>query len=260
MQKSIDITTTQNVTIEYELAPLRERIIGWLLDALIVMVAWFVIFQVLRAIFELLRSISPSMQDEDPFENIGWGMFIVMLPFLLFFFYNILFEILNVGQTPGKKAMSIKVVRLDGKDPEWSDVLLRAVLHLVDSIFSFGVIGAMLIKTTTKSQRLGDMAANTTVIKIQGSRFNFRLQDILNISSLDNYQPVFPQVRRLHERDMIFIKTAILRFQRYPNRAHEEVVEDLVTHLMPLLDIQVRPLNRVEFLKTLLRDYIVLTR
>lgn len=249
MQKSIDITTTQNVTIEYELAPLRERIIGWLLDALLVMIGWFILFQVLRAI-----------GGNEMFDNMGWIMLIVMLPFLLFFFYNIIFEIMNVGQTPGKMAMSIKVVRLDGKDPEWSDVLLRAVLHLVDSIFSFGVIGAMLIKTTAKSQRLGDMAANTTVIKIQGSRFNFRLQDILNISSLDNYQPVYPQVRRLHERDMIFIKNVLTRWQRYPNRAHEEVVEDLVTHLMPLLDIEQRPNDRVEFLKILLRDYIVLTR
>lgn len=249
MQKSIDITTTQNVTIEYELAPLRERMIAWLIDVLIVMVGWFIIFQIIQAI-----------SGEDLFDNMGWVMLIVLLPFLLFFFFNILFEILKLGQTPGKMAMNTKVVRLDGKDPEWSDVLLRAVLHLVDSIFSFGVIGAMLIKTTPRAQRLGDMAANTTVIKIQGSRYNFRLQDILNIASLENYQPVFPQVRRLNERDMIFIKTVITRFQRYPNQAHEEVVEDLVSHLMPLLDITARPLNRVEFLKTLLRDYIVLTR
>jgi len=86
------------------------------------------------------------------------------------------------------------------------------------------------------------------------------MEDILNISSIERYQPVFPQVRKLHEHDMIFIKTVLTRWQRYPNRAHEEVVEDLVTHLMPLLEIEQRPNDRVEFLKTLLRDYIVLTR
>ncbi len=249
MAKTIEITTTQNVTIEYELALLRERIIGWLLDVLAVMITWFILFMVARAI-----------GGDEIFESTGWQIAIVLLIFLLFFVYNILFEILNIGQTPGKMAMSTKVVRLDGKDPEWSDVLLRAVMHLVDSIFSFGVIGAMLVKTTPRAQRLGDMAANTTVIKIQGSRFNFRLNDILSIATLDNYQPVYPQVRRLNERDMIFIKTAITRYQRFPNQAHEEVIEDLVSHLMPLLDIETRPLNRLEFLKTLLRDYIVLTR
>jgi len=249
VQKFIEINTTQNVTIEYELAKLRERGLAWLLDIAIVLVGYFVFFQLLNA---LLGSWL--------FQEGGWKMLIVLFPVMAYFLYNILFEIWNIGQTPGKMLMSIKVVRLDGKDPEWSDVVLRAVMHLVDSLFSFSVIGAMLIKTTGKSQRLGDMAANTTVIKIQTSQFQFRLQDILSISTLENYQPVYPQVRRLSERDMIFIKNVLTRLQRYPNQAHEDVLEDLVTHLMPILEIGQRPLQRVDFLKTLLKDYIVLTR
>lgn len=249
MQKTIEITTTQNVTIEYELARLRERGLAWLLDLTIVLIGYFVLLQVIRILF----------QDNFWREN-GWVMVVVLFPFLGYFLYNILFEIWNIGQTPGKIAMGIKVVRLDGKDPEWSDVVLRAVLHLVDSLFSFAVIGAVMIKTTDKSQRLGDMAANTTVIKIEGAQYHFRLQDILSISTLENYEPVYPQVRKLSERDMIFIKMALTRLQRYPNQAHEDVVEDLVTHLMPILEINKRPLNRVDFLKTLIRDYIVLTR
>lgn len=249
MKKSIEITTTQNVTIEYELALLRERGLAWFLDLVIVLFGYLILLQVFLSIFQGVFS-----------GDRGWEILAVLLPFLAYFLYNILFEIWNIGQTPGKLAMGIKVVRLDGKDPEWSDVVLRAVLHLVDSIFSFSVIGAVLIKTTGKSQRLGDMAANTTVIKIQGSQFQFRLQDILNISTLENYEPVYPQVRNLNEKDMIFIKMALSRLQRYPNPAHEAVVEDLVSQLMPLLQLEQRPLNRVDFLKTLLRDYIVLTR
>ena len=249
MQKTIDIRTTQNVTIEYELAGLRERALAFLLDCFLLMAGYFVLFTMLTIIF------STSWLDDG-----GWIRVVVFLPFLIFFLYNILFEIMNGGQTIGKKAMGIKVVRLDGKDPEWGDVILRAILQLVDSMFSSGVIGALLVKTTPKSQRLGDMAANTTVIKIGNTRFQFTLLDILSISSLDNYLPMFPQVRNLAERDMIFIKNAISRYQQYPNAAHHHVVEDLVTHLMPILDIDKRPLNRIEFLKTLLRDYIVLTR
>lgn len=249
MQKSIEITTTQNVTIEYELARLRERGLAWLLDWLLVLFGYYILFQVVLAI-----SGGSSLEDR------GWLVILVLLPFLIYFLYNAFFEIWNIGQTPGKMVLGIKVVRLDGKDPEWSDVVLRAVMHLVDSMFSFSVIGALLIKTTGKSQRLGDMAANTTVIKIRNAQFQFRLQDILSISTLENYQPTYPQVRNLGERDMIFIKNVLARLQRFPNQAHEEVVEDLVTHLMPLLGIQQRPLQRVEFLKTLLRDYIVLTR
>jgi uncharacterized RDD family membrane protein YckC len=245
--QTIDITTTQNVTIEYELASLRERILAWLLDLFVVVFGYLVVFQLVQIVFQ-------GVWDH------GWNMFWGVMVFLMYLLYNIFMEIWNGGQTLGKMGLNIRVVRLDGKDPAWSDVVLRAVLQLVDSLFCFGVIGILLIKTTPKCQRLGDMSANTTVIKIQQNAWRFRLEDILNISTLNNYQPTYPQVRHLSERDMLFVKTVLSRYQHYPNHAHEVVVEDLVSHLLPLLNIEERPLNRVEFLKILLKDYIVLTR
>lgn len=246
MNKTIEIRTTQNVTIEYELAGLRERALAWMLDSAIVVISYYLLMILIMVVFG----------------GVGdwWGVFLGIMVFLVYFLYNMLFEILRRGQTPGKMALAIKVVRLDGKDPEWSDVTLRALLQLVDTIFCLGIVGGLLIKTSSKAQRLGDMAANTTLIKLQSSNYTFRLADILSISSLQNYQPVYPQVRHLSERDMIFVKTALTRYSAYPNQAHEALIEDLVTHLMPILDVSQRPLNRVEFLKTLLKDYIVLTR
>jgi len=244
---SIDITTTQNVTIEYELASLRERILAYLIDMFAIGISFFVLFQLAFMLFGAL------------WEN-SWSIFWMVFMFFYFFMYHILFEIMNTGQSLGKLAMNIRVVRLDGKEPEWSDVVLRSVLHLIDTLFCFGTIGALFIKTTPKSQRLGDIAANTTLIKISYGGWRYRLDDILNISTLDNYTPTYPQVRTLSEKDMLFVKNLLARREQYPNQAHEEVLEDLVTHLMPLLGIPERPLNRLEFLKTLLKDYIVLTR
>lgn len=244
--KTIDITTTQNVTIEYELASLRERVLAFSLDLLIVFFGWFAFILIIR-----LLGLGGS--------DTGW-LFLVILQVAGFFLYHILMEIWNRGQTVGKMALNIKVVRLDGKDPEWGDMVLRAILHILDSLLCLGAIGAMLIKTTGKSQRLGDLAANTTIIRMFSTEYLFRLHDILNISTLQNYSPTYLKVRQFRDQDMIFIKNVLDRHQRYRNQAHDEVVEDLVTHLMPLLEIDVRPLNRLEFLKTLLRDYIVLTR
>lgn len=248
MRNTIEITTTQNVTIEYELASLRERMLAFFLDFLILGFGIFLIFMVLRFL------------SGGAFMDGMMAVFFFILPFFIFLLYHVLFEILNAGQSPGKMALKLQVVRLDGKELEWSDVLLRALMQLVDSIFSSGVIAALLIRTTEKRQRLGDMAANTTVIQLFSSRFSFRLEDILNISSIDNYQPVYSQVRVLNESDMLFIKMLLVRLQHYPNLAHQQLVEDLVTHLMPILKIDKRPTDRIAFLKTLLRDYIVLTR
>lgn len=251
MNKSIDINTTQNVTIEYELASLYERVGAWLLDALIIGLGYGVFaFLTFSAFGDYLTSES----------GIGWGLFLWLLFFLFFFGYHFLFEILNAGQTLGKAALNLKVVRLDGREADWSDVLIRSSLYLVDALATGGIVGMLLIKTTVKSQRLGDMAANTTVIKVLNQSSRFSLREILNISTIEQYQPVYPQVRQLTEKDMIFIKTTLNRYHRYGNMAHAEAIDELAIHLQPLLGIEKLPNNRVEFLRTLLRDYIVLTR
>jgi uncharacterized RDD family membrane protein YckC len=248
MQKTIEITTTQHVTIEYDLASLRERMLAWLLDFIIVVVGYF-----------FLRILISVILQEDSME-IGWQMFIWISFFLLYFAYLTCMEIWNAGQTIGKKALGIKTVRLDGKEPEWTDVLLRAVLHLVDTLFSMGMVGILLIKTTPRQQRLGDMAAQTSVIKLFSNDFYFRLDSILSLSSTANYKPVYAQVRQLSEKDMLFIKTVLDRYRNHPNLAHEQAMESLTLHLCEILEINGKAESDSDFLKTLLRDYIVLTR
>ena len=103
------------------------------------------------------------------------------------------------------------------------------------------------------------MTANTTVIRI---KFNlrFRLDDILKINSLDDYEPTYPEVRALSEEDMLLIKNIISRYSRYRNKAHEEALQQLLRKVMDILDIKEKPRDPIAFFKTLIRDYIVLTR
>jgi len=173
--------------------------------------------------------------------------------------YQLVSEVAADGQSWGKKAMGIKVVRLDGEEPSLVDYLLRAVFLIIDFLLSLGIIAALLISSTVNSQRLGDMTANTTVIRVKFN-FRFRLEDILKINSLDDYEPIYPEVRQLSEQDMLLIKTVISRYQKHRNPAHKEVISDLSKHLSGILQITDVPRNKIEFLKTLIRDYIVLTR
>src|SRR5690606_13798469 len=112
----------------------------------------------------------------------------------IFVIYQLFSEILADGQSWGKKAMGIKVVRIDGKEPGLSDYFLRAIFHITDTFASLGILAALMISSSEKKQRLGDMTANTAVIRV---RFNlrFRLEDILKINTLENYEPTYPEVR-----------------------------------------------------------------
>jgi uncharacterized RDD family membrane protein YckC len=247
--QTIEITTTQNVTIEYELAGLRERFFALLIDILIEFCLWMAL------IFLTINARSNINSD-------FWTSFVFSFPFWSSILYPFLCESFLDGQTIGKRSQNIKVVRIDGKQVSLSDFFLRAVFMLID-LFG-GLIGALLILTTERRQRFGDMAAGTISIKLPTSTGRFRLYDILNINTLENYTPQYPEVKRLSEDDMLFIKSVVQRFQKYPNAAQEEAVRTLFSHLQKVLELPNLPLQRpqgmVEFFKTLIKDYIVLTR
>jgi len=245
--KTIEINTTQNVTIEYELAFLRERALAFLIDAVLVGVVCIFLSYIFEGGFTTL------------FYSMDAFQLYIVLPYCVFVFYQLFIEVIKDGQSIGKQAVGIKVVRLDGKEAGFSEFLFRATFHILDVLFSFGILGAILISSSDKGQRLGDMTANTTVIRVRFS-LRFRLEDILKINSLEDYEPSFPQVRKLSEKDMLLIKSIITRNRLYQNQAHQEVVDDLVIRLKEELSIDEIKGTKIDFLKTLIRDYIVLTR
>jgi uncharacterized RDD family membrane protein YckC len=245
MAKQIGITTTQHVSIQYELAELRTRFGAALMDAFIV----FLIFLV-----QLLIAA----------QVVGMDLFGQYLPVLgpwyiaTYMLYQMLSGAWGHGQTLGKRLVHIKVIRLDGKEPAWSDYVLRELMLIVDVIGSFSLIGIVLIKSTPFSQRLGDMAAHTTVIHLHSSGSKFSLKEILNISTREHYEPVYPQVVRL--TDMLLIKNALNRMQEHNNDGHRQAIFTLAQRACTVLQIDPMPNDRIQFLRTLLRDYIVLTR
>jgi uncharacterized RDD family membrane protein YckC len=247
--QTIEITTTQNVTIEYELSGLKERFFALFIDVLIEGVIWI-------ALIFLTISARDGMNSE------FWTAFAFGFPFWFTILYPFLCEAFLDGQTIGKRSQNIKVIRIDGKQISLSDFFLRAIFLLID--FWAGCLGALLILTTERRQRLGDMAAGTISIKLSSSVRRFNLHDILNINTLENYSPQYPEVKKLSEDDMLFIKSVIQRYQKFPNAAQEEAVRALFLHLQKVLELTNLPLQRpqgmVEFFKTLIKDYIVLTR
>ncbi len=249
--KTIEITTTQKVTIEYELADLRDRFLSYLIDNMIISALWLFAYLIFSAAF-----FDEFQLDENDGSR---SMVYFMLPIATFILYHFLSELLMDGQSIGKKAVGIKVLKLNGKEGTASDYFIRALFHFIDTMLSFHVLGALMVVSTDKSQRLGDLAANTAVIKV---KFNlrFRLEDILKINSLADYEPTYPEVRQFTEQDMLLIKSVVARNRQYNNHAHGEVVNTLVRDMMLKLDILEQPKDKIQFLKTLIKDYIVLTR
>lgn len=101
----------------------------------------------------------------------GAAIFAVVL-FLVIFGYDILFEVLNGGRTPGKLATGLRVVRIGGQPVGFLTSAIRNLLRLVD-ILPFPptyLVGCVSILASRHNQRLGDIAAGTLVIRERGPR------------------------------------------------------------------------------------------
>jgi len=140
-----------------------SRIVAIILDSIIL-----VIIMVILAIpFGLSSAIFSMMADYANMVNAWanaalWGTF-AFLNLIISFAYFTYFEG-TTGQTPGKRAMNIKVAREDGKKMTYADALIRTILRIVDGIL-FYLLGLIIILVTEKKQRLGDVLAKTIVVK-----------------------------------------------------------------------------------------------
>ena len=78
--------------------------------------------------------------------------------FVLYYGYFALFEALWSGQTPGKRAIGIRVIVAAGRPLGALDAVLRNVLRIIDQLPGMYAVGLLAIFLTERNQRLGDLA------------------------------------------------------------------------------------------------------
>jgi uncharacterized RDD family membrane protein YckC len=245
--KTVDVVTSHNISIDYEAASVVNRGIALFLDLLIIFV-----YSIIMSI--ILGSMGLGWRAQELSVILSYIM--VGLPVM---FYSLLFEFLLKGQTPGKMAMGIRVVNLNGENASLGDYTLRWSFKIIDFWFSFGAIGALFISTTEKGQRLGDVLAQTAVVRNKPEQI-YSIRDILNIKDRSKHEPTYLNAYKFTDEDMILIKNAITRVKKYPNEPHKQLIRDLASKAAELLKLEDVPKKKLTFLKTLLQDYIVLTR
>ena len=191
----LQINTTQNVNINFTAASVGERILAWGIDWLIKIAYIVVTYQIM---FKLLK-IDELVQDMDT-----WSQAAIFVTFYLpVIFYTLLFETLLDGQTPGKRILKIKVVKIDGYQASLADFIIRWFFRIIDLNMMSGVVALIAIITSPKNQRLGDMTAGTAVITLKN---NVNISHTILEDLKQDYVPTYPSVIRLSDNDARIIK------------------------------------------------------
>lgn len=162
IQPDYSISTPENVDLHLELAGLGNRILAALIDQIIsgLTILAFVIVMLLICM-GIDRMGLPTELKSKVFVYLG--MFAIFVIFVINTGYNILFEGLWQGQTPGKRLTHIRVVEANGQPIGWPSVFIRNLIRIIDSGLAF--IGLLIMLIDKHERRLGDMAAGTIVIR-----------------------------------------------------------------------------------------------
>lgn len=259
----VQIETTQNVLLDFELSDIGDRIGAALIDELIKGAYTILMYLI------IVNFIASDFFDSPETSFIALQFFL-SIPII---FYYPAFEYLWNGQTPGKKKMKLKVVRADGKKTTLGDYIIRFLFRTIDTqgafliaimlmdtigqivmllLFLFlipvPIIGILTISFTKKKQRVGDLLAGTLVVKLKQ---RVSLEDTILLTSNDNYTPKIANVLELSDRDIRIIKEALDLYKKNNDPKHVRILAKKTKELLQIKQ-NVKP---IPLLKTVLKDY-----
>ncbi len=252
---TVQINTAFNVGLDFEIAAFHKRLLAYIIDFVIL------IIYLHSMKYLLYDGLNLSMEG-----SAGFDILIISIPML---FYSLLTEVLMNGQTLGKKLMQIRVISLEGGEPTFGQFMLRWITKFYEWPFLFGYIYSssfsiisyaittcflgiavvIIILSTKKNQRLGDLAAGTVVVDAKTS---MSINDTIFVNvNTNNYKVAYPEVMRLSDNDINTIKTVLT--QAYKNNNHD-ICMRVEYKIKDVLKIESK-LSSIDFLEKLLEDY-----
>lgn len=178
---------------------------------------------------------------------------------ILAFFTPMFVEMLTNGQSAGKLALGISVVSNYGRQCTNVEYFSRHVIRLIEISLSLGLLPIILISFSKRGQSLGDLFAGTTVI-VKKKTARFTLNEITDIDTSKTYQLTYPEVKRLHEKDVIILKTLLTENKGKSMDKSRKLIDQAANKVIDLLQVEKGKLTNTEFLNKIITDYIIATR
>jgi uncharacterized RDD family membrane protein YckC len=157
------IDSATGIDVEVPIAGVGARAYAFAIDYALSTAAATAWFFASSWIYNQLTDVAKGVDSpSDP--SLPWVLLVALPAAVLYFLYNLLFELATRGSTPGKRFAGIRVATPDGGTPSAGSVFVRNVFRVIDSLPLFYVVGLVTVFSSARSVRIGDLAANTLLI------------------------------------------------------------------------------------------------
>lgn len=241
----LEIETPDHVVLRYQLAGAGNRGFAAIVDFLIV----FIVMFAFGFAFQALTELDPSLVD--------WSGWVVFFELLIAWLYFVLLEWLWNGQTVGKRVFGLRVISEDGEPARFVAVIVRNLVRVVDFLPLLYGLGLVALIVSSRSQRLGDYAGGTFVVRAPSPRRNWSALRTLSAQprwkGAEPKTSAEPTLRVLPGEAQRLVREFVLREQKLTPTARLALAKQLAARLRPLLpEFQVA--DDVELIHTVARS------
>jgi uncharacterized RDD family membrane protein YckC len=161
------------------------------------------------------------------------GVYFV-IAFLLEWGYGCFFETWWNGQTPGKRAFNLRVIKTEGYAIGFYEAMIRNLLRAADFVPLFYAAGFLTAMANPRLQRIGDLVAGTMVVREKKPLFGGELE------GLSDYPPLPPEAFRHRfkpsEKTLEVLESLFRRRHQLPPARLDEIALILAEPLAKRLD------------------------
>lgn len=265
MTSRLEFETPENIRVAYEPAGLGTRYMAWILDSIIlsgliaVTFILAVVFGVMtdttfREAARAIEGLDGSSKSEPGAESLRFLEYFIGLAILVWglgsFAYFACSELWLRGQSLGKRAMGLRVVRIDGFSLDPSGVFVRNIFRVIDQLPPVWLVPLL----SKRSQRLGDMVAGTTVIVDRPQKLS-QVRQLLADAPVADAQFTFdvPTLKRARSQDFEAIEKILERWSALTVSQQDALLNQLMPSLVERLKTDPPlPAERVVYLQDLL--------
>lgn len=219
----MSIRTPEGIHFPLALASPVIRFLAWLIDALCIMA----LANIAGALIGVMGIISWDIA----------SAFSILAYFIISIGYAIVLEYYWRGQTFGKRILKIRVMDEQGFNVKFSQIAIRNLLRFVDNLPLVYLVGGLAALISPKFQRLGDLAANTIIVrnpKIKEPDMDQILPDKYN--SLKDYPHLEARLRQRISPDEAGIALqSLLRRAQLDPQARVELYEEIASHFKKIV-------------------------
>ncbi len=246
MDRTLDVRTPESIEFSYELAGIGSRFLAVAIDlllqiGLLIALVWGL---TLMAPHFSAPKRAPGSVEMKFVQNVVAGIFIFVI-FMIFFGYFVVFEALWNGQTLGKRALGLRVVRDGGYPIDFTAALVRNLIRVGEMMFGFYAIAAIAALFSPENKRLGDMAAGTIVVR------EAKMQSPASMLREIREEPVYAATAYASGEERALVKRFLERRDSLDPLRRSEIAHQIAQRIRPRVPAEMQRLDDEALLERL---------